>query len=152
MHDSRTIPYPFGGEVSLLKQNVYTSAISEYACLGIEFFCCCSMASGSLGDGYVTIPIGEELGIHSIVLKLDLKIETKRVVIDEKSYTGFSYGCILLAGEAYDFADIRYDGAAPVVSCASNGANITFEARKLTLVDYASAGRNNKEFSVWIPD
>lgn len=102
-------------------------------------------------DGYIKLKINDG---DIISLSFNTVVKKDRVIIKDKKYVGFSYGCIVLMADSNVCDDIY--GAKNVNAefkrNFSTEYNIQFDSDDLSLVDYASAGKKheNDEVSEWV--
>ena len=102
-------------------------------------------------DGYIALKIKDG---DVISLKLNTTVSRDRVVIQDKNYVGYSYGCIVLVADSNVCSDI-YGAKNTEADLTRNFAteyNIEFRADDFCLVDYASAGKKHEtdEICEWI--
>lgn len=102
-------------------------------------------------DGYIALKIKDG---DVISLKLNTTVSRDRVVIQDKNYVGYSYGCIVLVADSNVCSDI-YGAKNTEADLTRNFAteyNIEFCADDFCLVDYASAGKKHEtdEICEWI--
>ena len=102
-------------------------------------------------DGYVNLKINDG---DIISLSLNTVVKKDRVIINDKKYVGFSYGCVVLMADS-NICDDIYGAKNIDTTFKRNLAteyNIEFDSDDLSLVDYASAGKKheNDEVSEWI--
>lgn len=102
-------------------------------------------------DGYVNLKINDG---DIILLSLNTTVKKDIVIINDKKYVGFSYGCVVLMADSNVCENIygAKNTNTKLTRNLTTEYNIEFDSEDLRLVDYASAGKKheNDEISEWI--
>ena len=149
----QTTDYPWSGEIKLSVKAEHPIKLK----LRVPEWCDSYKISVDAGleDGYLAVemPAGE----NEILLTLEEKVVVNSHEIDGKSYLSVNYGPLLMAhdthfgGELWQelSADTEFERAE-----AGDEAMVRLDSKEMTLVDFASAGRNDPEndtYTVFIP-
>jgi len=110
--------------------------------------------SAETPDGWIDITRDWSEGNHEILLEFQPEFVVYAAEIDGVKRIAAAFGCVLLAAETPDAAP---EGAWEQLA-VTGGCNFTrmeeellaFDADGTRICDYASAGRNGREFVVWM--